>query len=543
MAKALKHLKTLIAMQLRNVTDASFLRSRRSFIIKAVLTALQFVAVTAAFYVAFYVSILLSVFSFGGSLPDAVVCVLFTVIQIMSIFSCMTGLARSLYASKDNVILLVLPVPQSFVFLSKLAVYYLLELKRSFMLTVPLFLAYGIVSGAVWFYYPWMLFCMLLVSLLPVALGSVLSIPALYIPRLLAKVPALKYAIIALAAAAIVAGAFFLVGLIPENINLLGQWGSITQGIRSFLKGFTTVFASWNYLNLMIVGGTLAIAKNPLSLTGGLSFAVCLGVCALLIGVSFFTARLLFLKMTAKAGEAAVRGHAARPNKVRGRFLSAFSEDLTRSVRSGKAVWRSFLEFFVPAFLLFALNKIYAAMNTSLAGQTMTSAFNILVLFVTVLASNAFLAHVYSRDGAARNLVKTRPADFRLLLSARLVLRAALSTLSVLAAVLLHHFVAGASALDTACFAIASVCVNLGHIFWCAEIDVMHPEAEDAAGNSAKATACAIVLSVLFTGFYYLIAGSPYAFLKLALIAVAFCGVRAFLYFERVRLYFAEISS
>lgn len=539
--RTLRSLRILIGIQMKSLIDRSFFRSKRAVILKAGVGILLFAAVTAAFIVVFGISSLLSLFSLGAGVPETVIAVLFTVIQIMSAVSCTIGLGNALYRGADNVILLVLPVPQSLVFISKLAVYYIRELRRGLLLTVPLLLAYGVVCGAVWFYYPWMLFCFLFVTMLPVAAGAVLSIAAHYIPRFLSRVPVIKYILIAGLAAGLVYGAFRLIGFIPANINLLGQWGSITRSVRSFLASFCRIFSPWYLMTRMMVGGSLAIARNPVLPSAAPTFFCVLGVAVALLAISFFTSRILFLRMTAEAGEVASSRRRARENRVHSRALSPFAEDILRSLRSGKAVWRSVIEFFVPALVLFALNRVYAAMNTSLAGQSMTAAFNILVLLVTILTSNTFLAHAYSRDGGARNLLKTRPVDFRLQLSARLLMRGALSTLAAVAAAVVYGVVSNADAGQAAAFGGMAVCVNLAHIFWCAEIDVMHPEGKEGSGNEAKATAIAVILSVLFTAGYYLISGSTGAFLKLFLISAVFLAVRAFLYFERVRLYFGEV--
>ncbi len=539
--RTLRSLRVLIGIQMKSLIDRSFFRNKRAVLLKAGLGIVFFAAVTAAFFAVFEISSLLSLFSLGEGVPETVIAVLFTVIQIMATVSCMTGLSHALYRGTDNVILLVLPVPHGLVFLSKLAVYYIRELKRGLILTVPLLLAYGIECGAVWFYYPWMLFCFPFVTLLPVSAGAVLSIPAYYIPRALSRVPALKYAVIAVLAAALVAVAFLLIGLIPENINLLGQWGSITRSVRAFLSSFCGIFYPWYMMTRMMVGSSLAIAYAPVSPVSAATFFCVLGAAAALVGISFLTSRKLFLRMTAEAGEPTSSRRRVRKNRVHSRTAGPFAEDALRKMRSGKAAWRSVIAFFVPALLLFALNRVYAAMNTSLAGQSMTAAFNILVLLVTVLTSNAFLAHVYSRDGKARDLLKTRPVDFRLQLSARLMLPCVLSALAAVTAAIVYGAVSSATAGQAAAFAGMAVCTDLAHAFWCAEIDVMHPEEKEGSGNETKATAIAVVLSVLFAAGYYLISGSAGAFLKLFLISAAFLAVRAFLFFERVRLYFGEV--
>ena len=76
-------LKTLVAMQLKDKLDLSFVKSTRSLIIKIVLSLVKLIVVTGLFFVLFYFSNVLSIFSFSGVLPDTVVNVLFTVIQLL----------------------------------------------------------------------------------------------------------------------------------------------------------------------------------------------------------------------------------------------------------------------------------------------------------------------------------------------------------------------------------------------------------------------------------------------------------------------------
>lgn len=539
----LKNLWTLIKMQLRSAIDLSFLKSRRSFLMKAGVALVMFAAITAAFFLVFYICVLLSVFpSSGGTVPETVVTVLFTIIQLMSIWSCMTGLARSLYKAGDNVILLVLPVRQNTIFLSKLVVYYIFELKRNLTLTVPLFLAYGIVNKAVWFYYPWMLFGFLFVSMVPVALGALLSIPALYIPKALSRVPVIKYILLAIGAGALLWLAFMIVSLIPANVDIVGQWGSISNGIRIFLDRFAAIFAPWHYLNLMLIGGTLDISRNPVTGRTLVIFAINLAVNAAMIAASFFTARLLFLRMTARAGESDSRAHSSRPNRARGKAASLISEELTMTLRNSSALWSIFLELFMPAFLIYALNKIYAAMDTSLGGLRMTEAFNVLVLLVTVLSSNSVLASLFSRDGAARNMLKTRPIDIRAILLARIAERVVVSTVSILLAVILFRAVSGATAAQAAGFGLTAIFANTAHILLSAEIDVMNPEAAGAGSNEARATAYGIVISILFAAGFYLLAdsGRAQAMFKLAAVALGFLALRTYLCLERTKIYFIE---
>lgn len=540
----MRNFLTLLRMQLRDKSDFSFLRSPRAAILKIGVAVLLFAGITYALKFVFSMCVSLSIFSFTGGLPETVMTVLFTGIMLIGIYSCTTGLRRELYSSGDNAMLLTMPAKVNTVFLSKLAVFYVFELKRNFTVTVPLYVAYGLVNGAVKYYYLWMLVCFLFVSMLPVAIGAVLSIPAFYIPKFLSAVPAIKYLLRVAILALVAYGAFSLVALIPGNINLLGQWGLITKSVRDFLNAFARYAAPFHYMNKMMVGGTIEISRRLFSGETFIVFAALTGIIAALVAVAFFTSGLLFVKMTARGDSVTLGGSKAVPNRVHGVFTGLFGEDLKRNLRDGSYIPTLFFMLVLPPFVIFALNKIYAAMATSFSGRAMTMMFNILVLLVTVLTANAPLADVYSRDGAARQLLKTRPVDMRMALFVRLIVRMAVSTAAIVACTVIYSIQSGATVKMTVGFTLMSVFVCAAHIFWCAEMDVMNPRpGPDSPGtNVTKATAAGIALAFLFAVAFNLISGSgaASAFVKLAVVAFVFLAVRAYLYFARVRAYFTE---
>ena len=130
-------------MQLKDKLDLSFLSSARGVIFKLVLSLLGLALITAVFYVAFMLSVTLSVFSFSSYLPDTVLTAIFTVIQILAILSCTVGLTKALYTAPDNKVLFTLPVDTNEVYFSKLLLYFIFELKRNFSITLPILLLTG----------------------------------------------------------------------------------------------------------------------------------------------------------------------------------------------------------------------------------------------------------------------------------------------------------------------------------------------------------------------------------------------------------------
>ncbi|MCM1289745.1 MAG: hypothetical protein NC132_04465 [Corallococcus sp.] len=550
MRETVSNLKTLVVMQLRDKIDLSFIRNKKSLLFKSVLYALLFAIITIAFYFVFKLCKKFGIFSFGDVLPDTVITVIFTVIQLMSLVSCIVGLTETLYLSKDNAVLLTLPVGHAGVFLSKLIVYFIFELKRNLTFTVPMYLAYGITGGAVWYFYPWLIVCFFLFSLLPVALASIISIPALFVGNFVRRYRWLQLALTTVVTVLAVWLFFVVIGKIPQNINLIGQWGSISAGIQKFLRSFAGIFAPYHYVNLMVIGGTLKISSALLSGMTMAYFGILTAVLAASLGLAFLLARPLFFRMASRQFEYEKRVVPPRKNKVHGNLSSMFWQDLQRNFRSSKFIVSVVLQVVLPAALVYALNKVYAAMNTSMTGQIMTRAFSTLVILMTALSFNTAYASVYSRDGGARNLEKTRPVKMLTITCSRLVTRAVLLVVSSVFAVILYAAVSGTSAGEAAMLCFIVIFTGLAHLLWSAELDVMNPKTENFQTlgldydnpNERKAMLIATVLSAVVAFVLYFLSNESIvkALVKVLIVTAVLLGARAYLFFVRCKLYYAE---
>ncbi len=546
----MSHLKTLVMMQLKDKIDLSFVRSRRKLLFKIVFVVLQFALALAAFYAFFYVAVLLKIFSFSGYVPAELVTALFTLMLTLSVFGCTVGLTRTLYMAADNRVLLTFPVPSNTVFLSKFVLYYIFEIKKNLTFTMPMFLAYGMVSGAVWYYYPWVVVCFVFISLLPVALGAVLSIPALFIAAFVGHYKWLQAIFAAIAATAVVFAILFVINLIPANINFAGQWGTIATEVQKFLNKFAAAVYPFHCLNLMVVGGTAAIKSSLFNLNTLLYFGVLLAVTAALISFAFFIARPLFFRMAAKQFEFEKMVVPPKKNKVRKKFAGILSEDLKRNFRSSRYILRTFVSLVILPIAVFFLNKTYAAMNTRLTGQYMTVAFNLLVILLILMSDNSAYASVYSRDGNARDVQKTRPVNPAAGMFVKLIPRTAVIILSVAAAAALWAGVAGLSAADAVLLALMCIFTATAHLFWSAEMDLMKPQSDMYAtvgvdydnANERNSTILAFLLSAAFAFVLYFILqeGQTVAVVKLTCIAALFLAARTWLFVTRIRLYYAE---
>lgn len=550
-APRLSKLKPLVAMQLKDKLDFSFFRSKRDAIIKIVVEIIKFVAVTAVFYALFLVCKLLAVFRPAGVIPDTVVNVIFVIIQLLSLITCTAGLVEALYMTADNKVLLTLPTSATVTYSSKLVVYFFFELKKNFTFTLPMFLAYGIISNAVWYYYPWILFCFVLVSMLPVALGAVLSIPALWVMTFTKNHRLLQFLLITLSAAAVTFGVVTIINKIPENIDIIAQWGTISQRITDFLSNFSNFFKPYYLLTQMMVGNTARISSKLFGFDTLYITASFIGVLIAVFALSFLIAKPLFIKTASKQFEYEKAVVPAKKNKLHAKRLAPYAESLLMNFRSTRNLIDAIIEIVLPGVAILLLNRVYAAMNTDYVGKIMIEAFNFLVMLILLLAFNNQYATVYSKEAGARNLLKTRPIDSVHVLLGRISLRIITTVLSAVGVVIAYLVVSDVSDTEIVLTCLTTAFVSLAHLLWCAESDVMHSYADQYATvgiqfdspNERNATILGFVLSALFAFLYYFFSvgkGAMHSLTVLLIASVLFLAFKIFTFLTRAKLYFAE---
>ncbi len=546
----MKALKTLVMMQLKDKLDLSFVKSKRGLIFKIVLSVVKLVAVTAVFYLLFFVCNMLGVFYPSGYIPDTVANVLFTVMQLMSVVTCIVGLTQALYMTADNRVLLTLPASSATVFFSKLILYYVFELKRNVTFTLPMFIAYGMINGAVWYYYLWLIFCFAFISMIPVVIGALVSIPALFVATFVKQFKWLQLSLMFVSSGLVVWGIVALIGVIPPNINIMGTWGSLFLSIQRFLNGFAKALYPFYCLTLMIVGGTLRIGSKLFAGDTFAYFGVMLACLAVAFGLAYLLAKPLFIRMAARQFEFEKMVVPPKNNKVFNKKLSPALETLQMNVRSGRYVLSAIVQLALPAIAILLLNKLYASMNTNYTGEVMTKTFNLLVMLVITVAFNNEYATVYSKEANARNIIKTRPQNPIYTLLGRIAPRIAIIVLSTFAVVITAVSVSSSDKGELVMMGLVTLFVSVAHLLWCAEMDVMHSYADQYATvgvqfdspNERNATIVGFLLSAFFAFAYYFLSdrGTTSSIVKGIIIAAVFLAARVYLYVTRIKHYFVE---
>ncbi len=304
-----KNFLTLVIMQLKEQFSFSFKADKKGTITKLILFGVLFIAITATIAVVIFLLGYLRVLG-NGVLPVTIFNVFLYLVLILSTFSCIHRMTKSLFFSEDNQVLLTYPVNSGIIFLSKITVFFIVELVRNFLMIVPLCLAYGIINGLPFYFYFWLILVFLIISFIPVALGAVLSIPYMYILSFFKKsqyIPGIL-AMLALISLAV----FLFIGLskMPTDLKILTNWATVYYPqVETFTRTVEDYSGPLFYFALLIFGYMgYRINADPRSLNvvvpqTGIVLLCFVGIIVLGLVLGYLLAKPLFFKMATKPFE------------------------------------------------------------------------------------------------------------------------------------------------------------------------------------------------------------------------------------------------
>ena len=552
----MKNLMILVKMQLKEQLNFKRLEVENVkifHIFVSILGALLKFAMVTAMCVAFLlVSKLIGLFSLAGRpIPSTVISLVFSVMLLTSIVSCVVGLTKSMYYARDNAVLLTLPCLPIQVYLSKLIIFFIFEIKRNFSFIVPLFIAYYATHGYAPFAYPWMLLCIVVISLFTVAIGAMLSIPAMWVANFFKQRRWLQMTGLAAVVIFCVCALFFGISLIPEDIDLLATWETTYWQIQDFLNAYAENYKLVYDITLMLLGEESHLVTTfPIGRTA-LRFFGLLAVTAALLGIGLLIVRPLFYKMASTPFEYLKKQTPAKPNKVRKRRVSAVYNEFLIAVKSTNRMYANVGILIAVPILIFLLNKIFLAMNIRELGEHMVVAFNVLIVMLVVLNANCYAASIFSRDGRSSYLIKTQPSKYPILILSKLLPNTVFVFFSFVATFVIMATTMPISFAEVFILACAMGMSYLAHMLYCAELDLMNPQVElyatvgnsESNPNETKATLTAFLISFVVAAIVFLLlleGGGTSVYVKFICIAAAVLVYRVLLFFQKLRLYYKE---
>ena len=550
----MKNLMILVKMQLKERLNFKRLDVENVSVFAIVVSILgsiiKFLLVLGLCIAFLLVANILGLFSLTNTVPPTVISLVFTAMLLVSILSCVVGLTKSMYYSRDNAVLLTLPCTPTQVYLSKLIIFFIFELKRNVSFTVPLFLAYYYTHGYPIVAYPWMLFCIIFISLFTVSIGSLLSIPAMWIGNFFRQHKWLQMTSLAAVVAVASVALFYAISLIPENLDIMATWTTTFWQIQDFLNMYAEKFSLVYDITRLLLGEMyVLIIKFPFGATA-LRFLLVVGSTAVLLVAGMLIVRPLFYKMASTPFEYLKKSVKPKPNVLRKRRWAAVFYEWLIAIKSTDRMFSNIGILISTPMLIFLLNKMFLAMNTSTLGNSMIVAFNVLIVLLVVLNSNCSLASIFSKEGRSSYLIKTQPSKYPILILSKLLPNTTFGILSIVATLFVMLYTIPATKMQIILLAAGFGAAYLAHMLYSAELDLMNPQVElyatvgnsDSNPNEMKSTVSAFLVSFLATAavLLLLIEGEGKVYIKFFGVAFAVLCYRVWMFFAKLRLYYAD---
>ena len=547
----MKKFKTLFLMQMRERVDLSFLKDKKQTMFKVVFGALYFICLVAISYLVLSLAQTFHIFSPLNHIPLSVMAVLLFIMFLFNLVSCTSTLTNSLYFSKDNQVLITFPASPNILFLSKISVHFVYELKKTFTFIVPVFIAYGIVSGIGIFYYFWLVFMMILFSAFIVLLAGLLSIPMIVIRSFFEKYNYVRIILLAILLGLLVWGVIALLNKIPQDIDLIKSWAKISSAIDTFLAWFVKYFSPMYYFSLCLCGTYKNFTSVLFTKYMYIGFLILLTCILLLFVINYYVSRPIYLKLISTKFEFGKSVKINKPNKIHKSKYSTFIYETTKDLRNGELVRTTITLFVIAPILILTLDKIYAAINTALFGTNLTIAFNILIILLFVLSHNISASSVFSRDGESLYMLKTMPKSPINLLFSRLGYYAISSAILITMMLSIFWSFTSVNWFDAILMFLSILMYALTHIVISAEIDFLHPRmamfrTEGKASknpNEIKSTILAFALSFVFFGIvlFFYVKDTNLLWLKLFLLTGSVLALRVYLFCYKAKILFREV--
>ena len=555
----MKHLKTLVMMQLRNKIDFSWANSKMNIFRTILFGFLKFAIITAITYVILYLCQYIGIFYYSESPRIMILVVTFSL--LLSLITCTKDLMLNLYFAEDNKVLITFPVNSNELFLSKLIVFYLYEIKRSLSFLIPITLGSVILlvtkGCASPFAFLWMWLPLLMIIAIPVLLGAILSIPVMYVYKFLKRYSILQVILFGAILSFVIVIIIQLINLIPEKIDLINQWPTIKKWLYQFLVNVEYKLPPMRFLIRIIVGEQANIDSDcVINIMTVLKFGLLIVVNFALLIFVYLLARPLFFSIMAKNFETNKSRQVIHKNVRHSKYFAFVNKELKINLRTISISINYLMVYIVVPILILLLNALYGAMDLKYLGEILIFTFNILIICLPLLASNALVATYYSREGKAGYLKKVKPIYALYPLFTKLFFNLILSIPTVFVTVVIFGKSVGFNALYIIILGFAILFLHYGHMIYSALLDVMNPQNEqyDSTGvvsdnpNENKSTILAFILSFVYAIIAFILfneSGIQYgnylsACCRLLLISLLYCISCTILFVKKIKAYYYE---
>lgn len=545
-------LYTLVVMQLKDKWNMSFKTNKKMTIFKLVAYVIVFAVIVFAIKMMMDLSTNSLGIFIGMKIPLSAMVPILTLVTVFEVISILVGMTKALYFSKDNVVLVTYPVKSDYLFMSKLIVYYLDAVKKSFTLFVPLFFAFGLVYNNPVYYYFWVIFLDLFYVAILVLICGLLSIPTYFILRFLDRFKGIKIVLAIALLGGLIYGTIALLNVIPDNLNIIEEYQAFTRGLNRFLTDYRNTMFLSRVLSGMFFG-VYSSSTVSLQIFNLYSWSVLLSIIALIvifIFINMFVSKPFYTKMIARSNSSNTAKKKARKNHTHHKLTSVLNYEMKRILRDEKIIVSSLLAIVILPLFIAIANKIYNSMNTDPIGNSFIVIFNFFFISIAVTGHNTTSAYIYSKDGPSWSINKTMPINPEASLSLRLIYNIVISLFMIIPASIIAFKSEYLANYSVVLFILALVLVAIFHNVISASYDFSHSKNKDKADIGSEIVSTHTAVSLIYSivcvavsaGFLFicLLTTSKNPLLRLFLLWAVLTMILVYYFLRKIHLSYQE---
>ena len=288
---------------------------------------------------------------------------------------------------------------------------------------------------------------------------------------------------------------------------------------------------------------------------------IALGGAALLGLIAFLLIRPFYFRMMNKTSEFDSNANLVQKKNVKHKkYITFANKEFKLSFRDFDISGSYLAIYLIVPILLYFMNKVISAISTSMRGDNIAIAVNLLLTILPLLASNSTIATLYSKEGRTAYITKSNPVNPFVPLTSKLLFNLIFCIPSIVGcAIIFGSFLSGEEASKIVApilFALSVLLIQYAHIFFCAAQDLMNPQNEAYATtgsdfnnpNETRATIAAFAASFIISIFFYFMLTESMAsyddyisaFIRLFIISALLFAGFLYLFIIKVKVFYYE---
>ena len=481
----------LFKFQLDNKFNIFKQKSLKSFLVQGSKYLVTIAALTLALYLIFNKI----VFILGIKINAEFISILLLATQCITFCFAIANIIGTLYLSKDNELLMVLPVTFNQLFISKIMILYITEFLFNLLYIVPVFLTVGIIGRLSLTYFIMLVVIVPILPLVPIALASVVSIPIMFILKFFKR-----HLIVSIISILVIVASVFVVymGIVTKlsgAMNIAEKQIETSIKLNAKLRDFGSgIFAYYQIAESMFNVKYIFWILIYMVFGGGL---VC--GCFLLIKPFYYKIATINTENTSVV-KAKYKGF-----KKRKPFTELLINEIRQVFRSPSYIFQFFLFTLFMPLIVYTYDKLLLTIAVNQAGQDMIIGSHVLVLSIIALMSNAISSTAISKEGGTFYIAKTTPISFYTQVGAKVTFNAIFTIGAILITTISTLIFTNINPLIVLVTSLSVIILSFGHICHSFGMDLQHPvldwydnsEISTIGKNTTKCIIVALLLSVL----------------------------------------------